>query len=399
MRREQIDRRAQVQRAEAPQARRVAPGKVTPTSKLSGRGGRPPAPGAVQMRAARSASLDADLDAAHRGSQASAEADPAVAAKEGEAPAAPASGFETAKANHKKNLEHLQKMLQNGKKAKPGDTRFGIAWPNSCEWLEAGKTTLHALTETHDSAARATALGSAGKRAMFGIDTPVPGESDYDEADQTDARNIYAAQPTWLGFRRAGSPSKVVIIEPTKKSTDLVQETIVHEVQHDADRHGSGAFERYATEFRAYWIDGTYRAEDATSGSADDSKTAADGTVLAGFDNARQQRIFVHLYNSSSYAYVKDGWLNDEDFKKQVLAMKVPTGHNTINSVRLDDMYQAVRGIGTDEDAFIAAVDQLTPEEKQAIRSDGMRDIWIALIEDDFSAAEAAVIKRALGLE
>jgi hypothetical protein len=190
----------------------------------------------------------------------------------------------------------------------------------------------------------------------------------------------------------------VVIIEPAKKSTDLVQETIVHEVQHDADRHGSADFERYATEFRGYWIDGTYRAEDATSGSADDSKTAAGDTVLAGFDNARQQRIFLHLFNSSSYAYVKDGWLNDKDFKKQLLAMKVATGHNTINSVRLDEMYEAVQGFGTDEDAFHAAVASLSPDEKAAIRSDSMRDTWLALIDGDFSAAEAAQIKQALGL-
>jgi hypothetical protein len=401
MRRDQIDRRAQVQRAGSWQAPPVAPGKVTPASKLPGRRGQPPAPGAVQMRPARSSSLEADLDAAHRGVQASAagaQEDAPVAAKEGDAPAAPVSAFETAKANHKKNLDHLHKMIQNGKKAKAGDTRFGIAWPNSCEWLEAGRTSLHALTETHDSAARATALGSTGKRAMFGIDTAVPNESDYNETTQTDARNIYAAQPSWLGFRRSGSPSKVVIIEPAKKSTDLVQETIVHEVQHDADRHGSADFERYATEFRAYWIDGTYRAEDATSGSADDSKTAADGTVLAGFDNARQQRIFLHLFNSSSYAYVKHGWLNDADFKKQVLAMKVPTGHNTINSVRLDDMYKAVQGFGTDEDAFHAAVAKLTPEEKAAIRSDSMRNTWLSLIDGDFSAAEATKIKQALGL-
>jgi hypothetical protein len=411
MRREQIDKRAQVQRAESRQAPAVAPGKATPASKLAGRRGQPSTPGAVQMRpASGSSSLDADMDAAHRGVQASLDAgattgappegtmEGTIDAKEGDAPAAPASAFDTAKANHKKNLDHLHKMIQDGKKAKPGDTRFGIAWPNSCEWLDAGRTMLHALTETHDSTARATALGSPGKRAMFGIDTAVPGESDYNETTQTDARNIYSAQPTWLGFRRSGSPSKVVIIEPAKKTTDLVQETIVHEVHHDADRHGTADFERYATEFRAYWLDGTYRAEDATPGSANDSQTAADGTVLAGFDSARQQRIFRHLFESSSYPYVKDGWLNDADFKKQVLAMKVPTGHNTINSVRLDDMYKAVQGFGTDEDAFHAAVAKLTPEEKAAIRSDSMRATWLALIDGDFSTVEAAQIKKALGL-
>ena len=74
MRRDQIDRRAQAQRAESQQARPVAPGKVTPASKLSGHHGQPPAPSAVQMRPARNSSLEADLDAAHRGVQASPEA-------------------------------------------------------------------------------------------------------------------------------------------------------------------------------------------------------------------------------------------------------------------------------------------------------------------------------------
>ena len=120
MRREQIDKRAQVQRAESRQAAPVIPGKATPASKLAGGRGQPSVnvvPGPVQMRAATGASLDADMDAAHRGLQATPDA-PAEAATEGEAPAAPASAFQTAKANHKKNLDHLHKMIQDGKKAK-----------------------------------------------------------------------------------------------------------------------------------------------------------------------------------------------------------------------------------------------------------------------------------------
>lgn len=76
---------------------------------------------------------------------------------------------------------------------------------------------------------------------------------------------------------------------------------MVHEVQHDADRHDSEeghdkpfkspeeSWNRYKTEFRSYWLDGGFDSSSTTSGSATNAK----------FDNAKQERIFKHMYGSS----------------------------------------------------------------------------------------------------
>lgn len=303
--------------------------------------------------------------------------------------------FATARQNHRQNLQTLQGMIKTGQKE--NNTRFGIAWPNACEWLDSGLTSLHALTETHDSSSRATANGKVGKKAMFGIDTKVPNDSGYQEKDLKDQSNIYFANPSWLGFRSSGNPSKVIIINPSQKSKDSVQETIVHEVQHDSDKHDHDAFSRYSTEFRAYWIDGTYRSKSPTSGSAKTTK-ANDGTEITGFDNERQLTIFLHLYNSTSYSYVKNSW-SDSDFQEKVWSMKMAEGVNTINSVRINAMYEAVDGLGTDEDAFFSNAAKLTEEEKEHIRSPAMRKIWTELIYGDFSGVQLEIALRLVGLK
>lgn len=303
--------------------------------------------------------------------------------------------FEEAKAKHAENLKTLDDMVKTGKTET--STRFGQAWPNSCMWLTAGKTTLHALTETHDADARATALGEAGKKAMFGLDAAVPTASEYAKDDQTNRANIYLAKTSWLGFRRGGSPSKVVIIEPKSKGKDSVQETIVHEVQHDADHHGTSGWERYATEFRAYWIDGTYRSKKTASGSADSSLAAKDGTVLSGFDNERQQTIFKHLYDSDSYAYVKAGW-SDSDFKKKVLDLKKPEGSNLVNSPRIDDLYLELQKPKPDLDKVKELGGKLTKADKQSIQDAGMKATWIKLVEDKFKGDDLKAAKAVAGL-
>lgn len=297
--------------------------------------------------------------------------------------------------NHQANLKNLDSLVKKGKKET--STRFGMAWPNACEWITAGKTQLHALTQTHDADARATTLGAAGKKAMFGIDTPVPTASTYDENDLTKATNIYNANPTWLGFRRAGSPSLVVIIEPTTKGEDSVKETITHEVQHDADHHGGDAWGGYSTEFRAYWIDGTYRNKSEKSGSANETLTASDGTVLSGFDNARQQTIFRHLYNSSSYAYVKANW-GDDTFKRKVLALKSPEGSNLVNSPRIDDVYLELVKATPSLETLKTLAGKLTKKDKEAIASSGMKAQWEELLKAKFKDDELKSARKALGL-
>lgn len=303
--------------------------------------------------------------------------------------------FATANARHKANLTRLQTMLATGKSAT--DSKWGKSWPNACQWLLAGKTTLHALTETHDSLARATTLGDASMRAFFGISAVVPTESTYDANDQTKAANVELVNPSWLGYRQAGSPSKVVIIDPVTKDSELVKETIVHEVQHDADHHGGANFGRYQTEFDSYWIDRTFGEESSKSGSADDSKAAADGTVMSGFDNARQQRIFIHLYDSASYPYVATGW-GVAAFKANVLALKFPKGMNLINSVRVDDLYLELTKSPPDIGEAKIKLKRLTGHDEAAIVSPAMIGAWRALIATLADPLDQEYFKTKLGL-
>jgi hypothetical protein len=303
--------------------------------------------------------------------------------------------FATAEARHKANLALLDKMLQDGKDEK--DSKWGKSWPNACQWLLANKTTLHALTETHDSAARATTLGDATNRAFFGTAAVVPTMSTYNEADQTDATNIELVDPSWLGYRQAGSPSKVVIIDPVTKSKELVQETIVHEVQHDADHHGGGDFDRYQTEFDAYWIDKTYGDKSSKTGSADDTMTADDGTVMAGFDNERQQTIFLHLYNSATYSYVATGWATAA-FKASVLALTYPKGINLVNSTRIDDVYLELTKSPPDIGEAKKKVKDLTGHDRAAIVSPAMVGAWRDVVNALPDAGDQDYFKKELAL-
>lgn len=307
---------------------------------------------------------------------------------------APAS-FAAATERHKANLSLLNNMLATGKSEK--DSKWGKSWPNACQWLLAGKTTLHALTETHDSLARATTLGDASLRAFFGISAVVPTVSTYDENDQTKAANIDLVNPSWLGYRQAGAPSKVVIIDPVTKSKSLVQETIVHEVQHDADHHTAGDFDRYQTEFDAYWIDKTFGDMSSRKGTADETKTAADGTVMNGFDNARQQRIFIHLYDSASYPYVATGW-GVAAFKAKVIALTFPTGINLVDSVRIDDLYLELTKAPPDVAEAKKKLKRLTGHDQAAIASPAMVGAWRALIATLTDAADRTYFTTRLGL-
>jgi len=312
----------------------------------------------------------------------------------------PSQAFLDATKRHQDNLTRLDNLIKNGKKE--GRTEWGVKWPNSCEWLSAGKTSLHALTETHDSAARATALGKGGDKVMFGIDVAVPTASDYNETVQTDKRNVTTVGPKWLGFRRAGSPSKVAIIEPTKRTDDEVRNTVVHEVQHDADHAQADAWGGYSSEFRAYWICGSFKSYSAAAKSADDTlTTSADsgGTVLSGFDNARQQAIFKHLYESKSYAYVKASWDADsQGFKAKVLAMKTPRGTNLINSPTLDDIYLELNKPSPDVAKIEKLAEKLTKDDKNEIKAGGMKEEWQSLIQDKLKGDDLTRVTKAVGL-
>ena len=308
-------------------------------------------------------------------------------------PSAKLTQYAAAKTRHQANLSTLATILKVG--ATETGTPFGDAWTNACQWIAAGKTRLHALTQTHDAAERAKALGHPGEVAMFGATTPVPTMSEYAVDDQKNGVNIECDDLDTVGLRKGG-PSRILIIEPSTRSADAVKEIIVHEVQHDADGHGSGSFERYASEFCAYWIDQSYSEKSSATGTGKDGQKTDDGTELKGFDNARQQAIYKQVHNG--YPYVAKAWKSDAAFRQKVLALKKPEGRNLVNSPRLDDLQRLFSNIFVDMKDVRAALGKLTEGDKAAIRHESMRKHWLAMIEASLDTEEIAEFKKAVGL-
>jgi nucleoid-associated protein YgaU len=314
------------------------------------------------------------------------------------APSPGHGSYQAALDEHARNVAYLDRLITRGVHDPAGATTFGVAWPNACEWLKAGETALHVLTTTHDSAARAAALGKRNHVARFGIQHPVPVTSTYNETDLADSSNVECSKKGVQGFRKSGTPSTVAIMDPIKRGPFALRSTIVHEIQHDSDHHSNDAWSRYVTEFNSYWIDCNLATFDDQPGTAIEGLPTRDGTPLNSFDNRRQQKIFRHLYNSdSSYPYVKRNWHNP-DFQSKVLSLTYAQGHNLVNSLRIEQMWQAIEGFGTDEEAFNNAARSLRPAERVAIQSEGMRSVWIDKIDGDFSGVERIVILTELGL-
>jgi hypothetical protein len=178
---------------------------------------------------------------------------------------------------------------------------------------------------------------------------------------------------------------------------ELVKETLVHEVQHVADHHPLDSSGRYVSEFNAYWIDKTFQEKSAKSGTADPTLTASDGTVLTGFDNARQQRIFQHLYDG--YSYVPTAWSGDAAFKAMVLGYKRPEGVNLIDSVRIDDLYLELTKSPPDIAKAKEKLKKLTGHDKAALQDPSMAEPWKRLLDTLPDIDDATFFRKELQLK
>ena len=209
-------------------------------------------------------------------------------------------------------------------------------------------------------------------------------------------RSIDMNKPSTLGYRLGGSPSKIAILDPVTQGQEQVKETIVHEVQHDADHHQLDSWGRFLSEFNSYWIDKTFQDKSAKSGTADPTLTTGDGMLLTGFENARQQRIFQHLYDE--YPYVPTAWTGDPAFKAKVLAQKRPEGINLIDSVRLDDLYLELTKSPVDYAAAKVKLKQLTDHDRAALQDSSMATPWKKLLAGLADQKEAAFLRKELHL-
>lgn len=225
---------------------------------------------------------------------------------------------------------------------------------NTAEWLDPSdplaspKNKLYVLTPTHDGSARAVEHGNTGKWAYFGGDKEFDNDSSTYEAHIKSEKDImYKTRSGGGGVLGSHLGDKIWVCDPSWQGLSSVRDTLVHEVQHDADRHDTEpgyekdykspeeSWVRYKTEFRAYWVEGRYSHKSAASGSA----TKPD------FDSARQEAIFDHLWSSRSYSvwlqpnYNNNTLVYGEKFKDLIHNYIVPEGVNLVNSPRIDDFF------------------------------------------------------------
>jgi hypothetical protein len=160
-----------------------------------------------------------------------------------------------------------------------------------------------------------------------------------------------------------------------------VRATIIHEVQHVADRTDRPArdvsnpiapiyrvpgtppvggvnstsllserdYNLYQTEFRAYWVmaeQGSVRDEFGSATQPAKNERTLPGpsgaqTIRTNFANERQENIFWHLV-TPGYDFIADAYTRDPAFKAMVDGFSMPTGGNLINSVRILELGDAI---------------------------------------------------------
>jgi hypothetical protein len=283
-------------------------------------------------------------------------------------------------ARHKRNVQAVKDLITEMKKS---DQPLKVR--NTGEWIDpagAAKNDLFVMTPTHDSLERAHANGEDGNLAFFGADVQFPGDSATYSDDVDNQAGIKYGSRTLDGTH---SGKTIRLFDPENRSKKTIIATLVHEVQHDADRHDveegwKEAFKspeqswvRYKTEFRAWWIDGDMDEHSEASGTAKNPK----------FDNAKQQAIFDMFYSSPSYGtwlkpnYDDNKEVGGEKFQDLIHGYKRPESINLINSTRIDDFSRALEKCGRgDKDSkkdplksLYAAAEQLNEEDRKYVNS------------------------------
>lgn len=309
---------------------------------------------------------------------------------------------------HQRNRDIMVRFIDSAMSVEPDpgkgfDSRANLL-RNSAEWVDAGKATLKVMTPTHDAHLRPSV--AADKQSYF--DTRVDYETDGATYDDTLNAAGQATNDAGLDIKFAsvrGSMSTdgntLTIIDPASTTENKLAAFFTHEVQHDADQHRGGehwevdrpaadpaalkrapqwAYNAYQTEFRAYWMMNPEGSPPDWFGSSTDNAVTnvamtvvtpgPDGVFGGGddvttnattvFANKRQQDIFNHMYGggradgiyyrnnawTKSYAYLPYYYSLDPAFKAMVDAYTTPASGNLINSVRIQDLSDAIAAGG-----------------------------------------------------
>ena len=292
---------------------------------------------------------------------------------------------------HKKNVSALQDVLKQMHAAGGGSGAKGAAAPNrqtqtiknTAEWLDpkgggTAKNDLFVLTRTHDYTSRAKHHNQKDKYAYFGDTPKYPGTGATYDQEITSTVNIHFSETNVRGEHNG---RKIWVHEPAERSAETVRNVLVHEVQHDADKHDDEAgwqqaykspeesWVRYKTEFRAYWVD-----------SERDSLSAKPGSASGAWNNEKQKAIFDHLYRG--YAewlkpnYDNNATVGGKKFQDLVHGYTKPEGLNLVNSPRIQEFIQFIDTLAKDpknpaafEATAVQEAKKLTAEDRSYVNS------------------------------
>jgi hypothetical protein len=296
---------------------------------------------------------------------------------------------------------------------------------NVSEAVRAGRLTLRALTERHDSGAFVEAkLHKPDPKQVgyFAGPTYGPGDSMSFVDVPADAFRLPSFGPRFIVVNRTPN----LRTPERKRSDDTIIQLLVHEAVHALDvRPGENApLERYKTEFRAYWMDAhlgpplegscpeDQKPERCTelTGSCLDTSYCAELTP-PGPKTPRSRSIFNHLYGSPTYDFVKKNYdKNVDGFRRAVDQYVIPDGIDLIVSIRLDDLRILIDGWNgrgyadfrlrvrafVRPDGSAPPHGRLSEEEKVQVRGNRA---WRNLVERKIEhVAQQRQIKRDLGI-
>lgn len=274
---------------------------------------------------------------------------------------------------------------------------------NSAEWIVHNNADFLVLSPTHDGETR-----DPPEVATFDptVKWPAAGGTYPADPTQQSSPHLEYVDADDLGGMTVDGV-ELSIVDPASQSNLLIIETIIHEVQHDADQSYPGLrwaespheeFADYQSEFRAYWIENPEGSPEDDFASSADSATntkmvefedPASGVITfaeTDFKNLRQEEIFWHLVDSG-YDYVPRAYCQMTGFAEMVDAMASPTGGNLVNSVRiqtlserLDDCDQSMWVDDPAVEAVLVAAEALDELDRAYLEDEAMsKAFWSQL--------------------
>lgn len=315
-------------------------------------------------------------------------------------------------AAHTAQQQRVYALIDRGLATQPsttGEFDRGALLRNSCEWIRNGRVTLTVLSQTHDSSSR-----RPGRLAYFDKGTHYPdvGGQYAVLPDASDEAHIHYAPPTWQGGM---SLHELKVLRPGGQSDEQLTQTLIHEVQHDADQTGfgqpgastgapglspgdalqsAGLFNDYQTEFRAHWLEtpegmpgDSYGSSSAPAANTHTvpgvppSGGGAAAPVATAFRNLRQEKIFWALVQNGYN--VPGPYARDAAFKRMVDEFDRPMGVNVVNSVRVRDVIDALGHTqmlqnenAPEVRAVLDAFDRLDATDQAFLRSPDAQPFW-----------------------